>query len=289
MAHENLISPGWTYELGFTPPTRGKAPELVFRTALKNQEIIESRFKDRIPEDAVKAYFGKPVAFFHPDGWEDDQRGFRLSKREIFGFGGCGYIARTDDAVEYRLPLVRRHAYHIALTINVVSELLNALLAQARGKEAVLSNRKQLIEVSAFVRIGESLYGHPVGGDVFSAARAWLRRYAETCSPSKQSWYGGRPLPEPVLAAIQSAWRALARDEARKYAHECGGSVSEDGRFTLICLGDACDVSMYPDGDPHDSRYPFRFSCHNLDGAVQQLTLLSGLAALFQLITNDVL
>lgn len=284
MSNENLISPGWTYELGFRPHKRGKAPEIVFKTGRQHRAGIESQFAEYIRESLAEEYFGRVVAFFTPDGWEGAQRAFQFFCLETFGFGGCGYIVESGGTAEYRFPLVRAHTLHITLTISVLMSLLNELLAMARENTAPRSDNKQLMEVSAFVRVGADIHGHPIFGEIFDQAQQWLRNYADT--HLTKSNFGYRPLPDPVRLAMRSAWRSLADKELSRYFTECNGNVSSDGRFTLACLGNACDVAMYPDGKPHSPEYPFRFGCHNLDGPTQQLTLLTGLAALFQLMTK---
>jgi hypothetical protein len=45
---------------------------------------------------------------------------------------------------------------------------------------------------------------------------------------------------------------------------------------------------MYPDNDPYSDDHPFPFSCHNLDRASQQLTLLAGFAALWNLAEKEI-
>ncbi|HVM58708.1 MAG TPA: hypothetical protein VMT80_00005, partial [Candidatus Paceibacterota bacterium] len=163
----------------------------------------------------------------------------------------------------------------------------NGLLAEAKDENAIPSNRKQLMEVEPFVRIGQSMYGHPLGGDVFPTARRWLERYADRTPKARNAWSDNRPLPSSVVEAMRSSWRSLARKDLRKYARENGGSISSDGRFIFNCFGNACDIAMYPEGSPRDAEMPSRFSCHNLDGPIQQLTLLAGVAALFDLISSE--
>lgn len=52
----------------------------------------------------------------------------------------------------------------------------------------------------------------------------------------------------------------------------------------LGCFGNACDIDIYPDHTCGEMDEPYvRFSCHNLDTAAQQMTLLAGLAKLCEL------
>ena len=285
MANENLISPGWTYELGFRPPRSGKVPEIVFKAGLQNKIEIESQFAEYIREAQAKEYFGRAAAFFTPDGWEGTQKAFKFSNLKTFGFGGCGYIVESGGKAEYRFPLVRAHILHITLTVSVLTSLLNELLTVARDNVAPQSDHKQLMELSSVVRVGADIHGHPLFGEVFTPAQQWLQNYVKSL-PTRGD-FGYQPLPDSVRSAMRSAWRSLAEEDLSKYSSECNGNISSDGRFTLTCLGNACDVAMYPDGRPHSPEYPFQFGCHNLDGPTQQLTLLSGLAALFQLMEND--
>lgn len=288
MAYENLIAPGWTYGLEFVPPNKKRAPaELVFKTSAKHAARIERRLEERPELTDSQEYFGKELAFFLPGGREGAQSAFQFAPQQEFGFGGCGYVTTDEQEVAYHFPLIRAHVRRTTASISVLMMMLNGLLAEARDDKAPPSNRKQIFELSAFVRPGESMYGHPVGGEVFAPMRRWLKELAGNSSQPAGSIFDHRPLPKPVLDALRTTWAALAWDSAKRYAKECGGYLSGDGRFSLVCFGNACDVAMYPDGQPHDEAWPYRVSCHNLDGPEQQLTLLAGLAALYGLAAKE--
>jgi hypothetical protein len=277
----NLIHPSWVYGISFLPRTsRRKYPEIVFTAAARHVPFIEDWFdhEEKLARLAdIPAYLGKSVPFFLPGGREGSQLAFPLSGKDEFGFAGCGYIVRDAGKVHYHLPIQQAHVHHLTLTIHMLSMVLNHLLSDARSEGAPTSSHKQIAEIGCHIRTDIDIHGHPLGGDIFLPMRRWLERHG-----------GDKALCEKAEAAMRAVWRSLARDEGKRHASECRCRLERDGRFGLQCLGDACDVSMYPDGAPGHPEYPYRFSCHNLDHASQQLTLLAGLAVLCDSAAKDI-
>jgi len=85
---------------------------------------------------------------------------------------------------------------------------------------------------------------------------------------------------------MRQAWVAVVPQDLREWASKCGAWITVDGRFMFECLGDACDVAIYPDSLEGEEG-SVEFGCHNLDQARQQVTLLAGLAKLCALARND--
>ena len=127
-------------------------------------------------------------------------------------------------------------------------------------------------------------YGHAVGGHLSSTLVEWLREYAKD-KASGSGIHQAAPLPDEVLLAMQTAWKAVTDPERHEYGEPpyTHGWVRQCGAFSLVCFGDACDLSIYPDETQHGVHESVQFGCHNLDSSEQQLTLVAGLAKLCEL------
>lgn len=278
MSSENLLAPVWTYGLGFNPKVGDQPAELVFKT----YPVHAARIRERLERDGgaaslapVVEYLGSAVPF-STDG-------------AFFGFDRCGNFFVNENEVEYRFPIVSKNVMKICLSVHVLSRLFGALLAEARQDSAPNGPRKQIASFMSFVAIERGfMHSHPLGGEVFAPMRRWLEELVARQEPPRESVDDRWSVPHEVDDALQTTWCAVASRQARRYFKDCCGYISGDARFSLHCLGDACDLSMYPDGITNDSTHPFRFDCHNLDGPTQQLTLLAGFAAMYQLAAKDI-
>lgn len=86
-----------------------------------------------------------------------------------------------------------------------------------------------------------------------------------------------------VLGAMRAAHRASAPQNLVDYDDDCRVHFYRDEkRFVLCCIGNACDVAIYPDQDHGRGRTDF--SCHNVDASFQQATLLAGVCTLGELL-----
>ena len=190
-----------------------------------------------------------------------------------FGYGKCGFVNIDGSDARFEVELSKEKLHCCSMTIKL---LLMALTVPVDEKP---SNQAQQIDVEMHCDHTASVYGHAVGGYVSSGMIAWLREQGNRLEKK-----GNTPLPEGVTQAMRQAWATICSDERRQWTRECGGYITPDGRFILVCFGNSCDLSIYPDqmyGDMTDSS--IQFSCHNLDQADQQITLLAGLAKLCEL------
>jgi hypothetical protein len=184
---------------------------------------------------------------------------FAISE-ERFGFGECAYMKRLGGDWEIRLPMIREHVSHLAATISCIAQCGALYLAP--------ENRAQFggqqIELNTITRM--EMHGHSMWGRVYPALGRWLK-----------AQHGH--LDTSVVRAMQSVWKEVCHPGHEEYARECSARLWNDGRFAFECFGDACDLAIYPDEGECDLESGHtRFSCHNLDTASQQLTLLAGLA-----------
>jgi hypothetical protein len=215
-------------------------------------------------------YFGESTPQFHTG--DTDLFGDRT-----IGYGGIGTVDEENDMVHYCINLRSgEHAKMAAVTFSVLTSL-----AQSFHSDVVSHDIHRAQMAFLFTSTANELHGHSVSGFLYHPFVQWLIYRA-----SKK----GVPHPRKVLLAMKDAWRAVARSEnARRFVKHCSVRIEPDGRFSLRCLGDACDLSIYPEeicGEIIGEEI-IRFSSHNLDRVDQQLTLLAGFAAMWDLAREE--
>lgn len=253
------------YELSFVAPQRRPRtkPRIVF--TIKREHFDEVSRRLGIVADGMRrhadAYCSPETAFSYPAP--------DLFGKIEFGYGSCGYVVLSDESARFEIELSRMKLFCGTLTIKALTMAL-AVPADERK-----SNRQQQVDISMRCDHDAVGYGHAVGGYVSQRLLDWLRRHATTSSERYI------PLPEDVVRAMRQAWSAVATDQRLSWTRDCGAYVAPDGRFSLNCFGNACDLAIYPDGSCGRMTDPYvQFGCHNLDSADQQITLLAGLAKL---------
>ena len=259
------------YRLSFSPRVEGIAPCLVFTIERRHLEELRRRLSRLANRDGAhaKAYYRSETtpAFTLPS--------IAIPHESVFGYGECGYLREESPKLslcfrlEWGLPLI-----HCVLTIHLLAKALSVPI----GTEHPWS----LVQQATFDTVchyNEMGCGHAVSGHISWRVMDWIRKQA----PIKDT-----SLPLPILKAMQQAWRAVTLPEEWRWGEYCDGGLTSDGRFMLKCMGDACDIAIYPDGTCGDEGDSFReFYCHNLDNAQQQITLLAGLAKLCELARAD--
>jgi len=263
------------YDLSFVPPQRRPKtkPQLVITIDKKHLMELDWRLRRIMEHTEVEAYLGNDEPFHSvlPD----------LFGKTEFGFGKCGFLTTEGEEAHLRIELTPDVGRR-ALTLNLLAQ---ALIVPFEGNTK-LKNRVQQVDLETRCSPygGAHGYEHATGGYVSESVREWLKKQA---GQHTRSIHGHTPLPQPITKAMQQAWSAMASDRWEMWTKECGGFVAEDGRFSLVCFGNACDLAIYPDHETWSRGESVRFGCHNLDHAVQQLTLVSGLARLCQLARED--
>lgn len=197
----------------------------------------------------------------------------------------AAYTRDADERVSYHLPLQHKTAREVAGALHALLYDLNGLVLSPREP----TNHAQLLTVKAMRLPQGGLHSHPVHGEVSVEGLRWLERVGKEGEGELSSFTYTRPLPAQVASSMQQAWKSLAWDRtSRAMSEDIHGRITEDGRFTLTCPGNACDVSIYPDGFyGSEDGLPAYFGCHNLDAPEQQLTLVVGLAVLHELMMED--
>lgn len=230
--------------------------------------------QERLKEAAAVYLYDVPADFVFV---EPDMFGNRS-----FGYGACTYSVDHIRTVSFHVPMKRVSLYQTAFTL----QLIKTALLIVDTDDVPLGNEGQQCDLDfCSDRFREHGYGHAVGGYLHASVTSWLEAY-RTSETTVRHHNGDARMPELVIAAMRETWQSITSDTWRPYEDECRGRIATDGAFILECFGDACDLGVYP--SEMWRKEPFhRISCHNLDTAEQQLTLLAGLAMLCQLARGE--
>lgn len=124
------------------------------------------------------------------------------------------------------------------------------------------ANFPQLLTVNTITR--EGMHGGSLDGKISIPLRKWLSYFDDHAE-----------IPE-MLQAMKTAYNQMTG--LRDY-HQFGFQVYvKGGGFVADCPGDACGI--YPSDWNMKEGKGYKFSCHNVDTPMQQITLLAGLAVL---------
>ncbi len=276
---DRTLAPTRVYGLSFRPPSVENGiqyPELVCTvskdTAYKLETILTKR-SERLME-SVKAYLSDADML-----WQDPQFSLGFGFVRHFGYNACGYVQELDTESRYHFPLVPNHTEAVALTLSHMFLFLDLDNESTPETERVGSNRQQLMTFTTRCEHVVMGWGHIISGYAYPALRAWL---------SNRGIRGDNDPLSSVRDAMKIAYVHLNPEHAELLVGMCDARLHSSGRFLLECPGNACDVAIYPDNDfGPETDGPTQISCHNLDSAMQQLTLLVGLAALHQLAEAD--
>lgn len=258
-----------SYDLSFVSPSKGCGPRIVFTVETKSLPEHVARLEGLLAknDEYEEAYLGARTSFTFGD---PDLLGHRR-----FGYSSCGFVVEKDLETEIHIELGPTPR----LQCNVLTIHLLAIALYPNLDEEGSGNRMQQAKIQTRCDPAGGPYAHAISGSITPALTLWLIEQA----PEKEY----APIVEAVPEAMRQAWHAVVQPELQEYAAECRGWVADDGRFSLKCFGNACDLSVYPDnmsGDRRIDEIPIvEFSCHNLDLARQQVTLIAGLAKMCEL------
>ncbi len=176
----------------------------------------------------------------------------------LIGFGGCGAVKTTEGTVQVTFRVSYESIKHTLLSISF-------LLGQLNGYQ---DRRKNLLTIEN--GCGQR---HPLFGSVSAEFRQKLKYVSEENQRT-------------IVRNMRKVFVTAAPTTLRQYAPDCSVSIdAEKERFLLRCFGDACDMGIYPDSGATPGTCA-SLSCHNLDSAFQQATLLAGLASLASCVRN---
>jgi len=257
------------YELSFVSPSRRPRtkPRIVFTIKAEHLEEIIRRLRilgEQRHEYALK-YCPRYPTFGYPM--------VNLFGRKEFGYGRCGLVNEVDEDVRFEIELAGGDQLSCCtLTLKVLTMALAVPIANWS------SNQLQQVDLETRCDSADIYgYNHAVGGYISSRLMSWLREQGRGSVKNRHV-----PVPEEVTRAMRHAWSAVCSKSRLRWTRECSGYIAPDGMFTLGCFGNACDLAIYPDCGRMTDSY-IQLSCHNLDSADQQITLIAGLAKLCEL------
>ncbi|OGZ41824.1 MAG: hypothetical protein A3B04_03115 [Candidatus Portnoybacteria bacterium RIFCSPLOWO2_02_FULL_39_11] len=115
------------------------------------------------------------------------------------------------------------------------------------------------------------------GGSLYGQFSSFIRTYLSSLYQRQTT-----PIIE-MIQAMKIAYEFMFEPQEEMYQHDFrAGVFSEFGWLNTDCPGNACGLNPSLDAE-YDMKKPchgYKFSCHNVDTAAQQLTLLAGVAAL---------
>ncbi|MFA6428003.1 MAG: hypothetical protein WCW02_00465 [Candidatus Buchananbacteria bacterium] len=164
-------------------------------------------------------------------------------------FAVCAYCNSTDKTYKHDENKVRM----ISASLTILLRLLNW------SDQEIKSKSIQLLTVQPITALGAN--GGSMSGIYSKSLVAWL---------DKTDIF---ELSQAMIAAMQTCWIQLLQETATKFFVSLNG----DGKLSITCPGNSCGLD--PGG--LQTKQGYEFSSHNADSVWQQLTLLVGLAVLY--------
>ncbi len=196
-----------------------------------------------------------------------------------FGFDNAITAIDTLDGYSVFLAPLTKNRTATSVSLSVLTRILSSfeVLAPVVTEEVPPADPRylQLISVENGLT-QEMMHAAPLYGYVAPAFANWLEGLADT-----------EALAAATKSAMQCAWQALSGEDPDKYAcYRFSAQFRENGAFFLNVPGDACDFSTvdWEHRHPDDGH---KLSCHNLDSTLQQLSLLSGIAKMYDIARLD--
>lgn len=188
-----------------------------------------------------------------------------------FGYGNCGYLEKNGELAEIHIR-INQNVDYITSTIFVLSFVLSVPF-----DTELESNLFE--DIILYTVINREMSDHSLGGLLSINIIRWLQRYFEsTVGKINDDIY----MHKDVLLAMEEVLLATSKD-GRLYKDYIIGIIKSTGHFFVECYGNACDLAVYPDQIIHEDTKFVQLSCHNVDNALQQIVLLTGLAKLCDL------
>ena len=259
--------PRW-YGLSYQPKGRHSPQAIVFLITEKCARVIEPLLKITRIKDRYIDYFGG--LFYETD------------LHTGFGFFSCVQFDGVEDGfVRLVMPIEEGTSpWMLAATYSILFSTLDfpseeILKAGDRG-------RTQLLTITSHVQFEERLMNNaPMGGEM---------------SPKLANWISKRGTTPTHLVDVEEAmakvWNTFAPRKIKKEKrgpHPYPGFsvfVQKGGGLIVECPGNACDVSTL-DWWEDKKGWGHKLGCHNLDSAIQQITILAGYAKIHDLAAKD--
>lgn len=178
----------------------------------------------------------------------------------------CPYCHESKNESSMVFGEIERVCYSLEI-------FLKALSMQLGTDVPILE--PQLFTIESCSGIGN--HSHSVGGYMSPVAVRFLETYSDSYDISDH-------LPE-VEKVMFDAYRQIL-GEVRYYDESSFRCHVRGGQIIFVCPGNACEIHTDINRKPLDGTGN-EITCHNLDTAIQQLTLLSGLAMFSTLFDNQ--
>jgi len=216
-------------------------------------------FEYLIPIPKIKVETGKPCKECEGSGKDLYAQKYGMEDRECIYCNGSG-----------------KEYFHNWQLAHAVSAGLNIFFRISRYPEKETSAPfPQLMIVDTIIDTG--MHGGSLGGEFSIPLTKWLAFL-----------YRGRNMPIPeITQAMKTAYGHIFGGLKHFDDHYFRAYIgSENGGLVADCPGDACGI--YPSSWHIDKERGYEFSCHNVDNAAQQITLLAGLAALHDKVRREI-
>jgi hypothetical protein len=152
--------------------------------------------------------------------------------------------------------------YKISATFSAISPLMSFY---RKGSSVFFP---QLLTVYTITK--KDMHGGSLSGNISNPLKEWLFHHFKD----------GEEIPEITEAMRVAYGTMLGFDDYNN--SQLRFVVRQDGRFSSDCPGDAC--GLYPDTWDFEEGRGYRFNCHNVDNPIQQLTLITSLAVLHDMV-----
>ncbi|MDP2946315.1 MAG: hypothetical protein Q8N61_02580 [bacterium] len=205
----------------------------------------------------------------------------KLTKKKCRSCGGTGKGEFRADEKCFSCNGKGKEIYYDfkqAETISASLTVFFTLTMYCGDEKETSSSIPQLLTVQTITQ--RNMHGGSLWGEYSLHLRKWLASL----------WQDGcAPIPE-MSRVMQTAYTKMFGPSDYIKDYNFRASVDyEWGWLNVDCPGDAC--GLHPEhGAEYDMKYGrgYKFSCHNVDNAGQQITLLAGLAALHDLARREI-
>jgi hypothetical protein len=184
---------------------------------------------------------------------------------------GRDFFAQTYGENDRKCPYCngsgKEHIYNWHLAY-AVSASLNVFFSISRYPERETSAPfSQLMLLDTIT--DTDMHGGSLGGEFSIPLTQWLASIYKDANT---------PVPE-ISQAMKIAYKHMFNGLRSFEKYDFNASVRTNrGGLVSNCPGNACGI--HPEDWNMDKKRGYKFSCHNVDTPVQQITLLAGLAAL---------
>lgn len=272
----------------------GKTPAIVIKM---HRDFVESCSVQS--ESQIIRYFIRGFGFSVFDCFREN-----LFGEQLFGFDGAFQkIGEENDFVifEARIPRVKKQLNEACRECNGTKQDRNlegekCLYCEGTGRESVM-DWKPAYAISASFTVFFELASLRYCKKSKTSCTFPQLIIVETITEKKQhggSLYGTYSIPltrflssfrpdsemVEMTEAMVEAWKKMfgETDEYDKYSFWAKVAY-KNGWLNVSCPGDACGLHPGDSSGPEPGR-GYKFSCHNVDSPMQQMSLLAGLAAL---------